>query len=453
MTQDEDGGERSGRQEQPGPRATAMPAFAPHPARDLVLGEIHARPFHPVTGTRTFLRYGFQVDDAGAEADRQWFAGHCRASGAAGPEPASRHHMVRIGDTVLQRERHGEFVTYTWDGPLDPTAPRDAPPPDHPFGAGFRAAGPLLVAARLDFVDADTPAFAERLAAFDGTSLSASDVDRGAATIATDFRQDRDGLTRLLVGARDLTDVQAGALVQRLLELETYRTFAMLGLAEANRQSPSVSSIEATLLSLTERMRQSEGLEANRALLTDLTRLAGDLEAGAARSAYRFGASRAYYQIVRQRLETIGETSRQGHFTFTQFLSRRLAPAMRTCETLEERQANLSRKLARAATLLRTRVDVELQEQARGQLEAMNRRARLQLRLQQTVEGLSVAAVSYYVVGLIAYLAKGAKAGPLKGLLPGPETLTALAVPVVLVVVFLTVRRIRRHHGEADGEG
>ena len=122
-------------------------------------------------------------------------------------------------------------------------------------------------------------------------------------------------------------------------------------------------------------------------------------------------------------------------------------------ETLEERQANLSRKLARAATLLRTRVDVELQEQARGQLEAMNRRARLQLRLQQTVEGLSVAAVSYYVVGLIAYLAKGAKAGPLKGLLPGPETLTALAVPVVLVVVFLTVRRIRRHHGEADGEG
>ena len=66
MTQDEDGGERSGRQERPGPRATAMPAFAPHPARDLVLGEIHARPFHPVTSTRTFLRYGFQVDDAGA---------------------------------------------------------------------------------------------------------------------------------------------------------------------------------------------------------------------------------------------------------------------------------------------------------------------------------------------------------------------------------------------------
>ena len=179
---------------------------------------------------------------------------------------------------------------------------------------------------------------------------------------------------------------------------------------------------------------------------------AKEASAGAAASAYRLGASRAYYLIVKQRLEALGEQPRDGHFTFTQFLTRRLAPAMRTCETLETRQANLSRKLARAATLLRTRVDVELQEQNRGQLAAMNRRARLQLRLQQTVEGLSVAAVSYYVVGLFAYLAKALAGSRLGAVLPSQGVMTGIAVPVVLITVFVVVRRIRRHHDEREGD-
>lgn len=431
-----------------------LPGFPPHPARDLVLGELHARPFRPLIGPRVFLRYGFTVDEAGVEADRDWFAGYCRSLGLQGPGEAERHHLVEVGEGVLRRERHGEFLTYTWDGPLDVAAPADAPPAGHPFGARFRAPGPMMVAVRCDVVPADGEAFSRRFALFDRTSLCVSQTDGGASVIATDFRQDRDGLTRILVGDRSLSPVQAGAQSQRLLELETYRLFAMLGLAEAQRQMPRVSAIEDALLALAERMRTSDGLEANRALLGELMRLAADLEASAAESAYRFGASRAYYGIVRQRLETFGEDQQDGYFTFTQFLSRRLAPAMRTCETLEERQVKLSEKLARAATLLRTRVDVELQEHNRSQLAAMNRRARLQLRLQQTVEGLSVAAVSYYVVGLIAYLAKGAKTGPLAAWLPSPELMTGLAVPVVLAAVFLTVRRIRRHHSEEDhGEG
>ena len=427
-----------------------LPGFTVHPSRDFVLGELHARPFRPQVGPRVFLRYGFTVDEAAAEADRAWFAGYCRSLGLQGPGEAERHHLVEIGEGVLRRERHGEFLTYTWDGPLDPAAAIDGAPAGHPFGARFRAPGPMMVAARLDVVPADSSAFERRFARFDRASLCVAETDGGASVIATDFRQDRDGLTRILVGDRGLSPVQAGAQSQRLLELETYRVFAMLGLAEAQRQMPRVSAIEGALLALAERMRTSVGLEANRALLDELTRLAADLEASAAESAYRFGASRAYYGIVRQRLEIFGERQREGYFTLSQFLSRRLAPAMRTCETLEERQVKLAEKLARAATLLRTRVDVELQQDNRSQLAAMNRRARLQLRLQQTVEGLSVAAVSYYVVGLIAYLAKGAKTGPLAAWLPSPELMTGLAVPVVLAAVFLTVRRIRRHHSDED---
>ena len=124
-----------------------------------------------------------------------------------------------------------------------------------------------------------------------------------------------------------------------------------------------------------------------------------------------------------------------------------MAPAMRTCRSVEERQANLSRKLARAATLLRTWVDVEVEKQNRDLLASMNNRAKLQLRLQQTVEGLSVAAVSYYVVGLIGYLAKGLKPDAVP---VGVERIVAISVPVVVAAVWLVVRRIRKRH--ADGE-
>jgi uncharacterized membrane-anchored protein len=51
--------------------------------------------------------------------------------------------------------------------------------------------------------------------------------------------------------------------------------------------------------------------------------------------------------------------------------------------------------------------------------------------------------VSYYVVGLIGYLAKGST---LFGVAPQPEVTTAVSVPFVLLGVWWLVRRIRRSH-------
>ena len=95
--------------------------------------------------------------------------------------------------------------------------------------------------------------------------------------------------------------------------------------------------------------------------------------------------------------------------------------------------------------MLRTKVNVAVEKQNRDLLHSMNTRAKLQLRLQQTVEGLSVAAVSYYVVGLIAYLAKGfgAERFGVKD-----SVLTAAAVPIVVLIIWLLVRRIRRSHSD-----
>jgi uncharacterized membrane-anchored protein len=211
-------------------------------------------------------------------------------------------------------------------------------------------------------------------------------VADGAALVATDFGIDPRGFVRILVADRGLSAGQAGSLVQRLLEIETYRCFALLGLPEAQALSPRIRRIELALAEILNDMGSSEGYEVNKRLLDRLTALAAELEADAVGSLYRFGATRAYSEIVTARLAALEERPVTGIPTWSDFLSRRLDPAMRTCASAEERQTSLSRKLARAAQLLRTRVDLELGLQNRTLLAAMNERARTQLRLQQTVE-------------------------------------------------------------------
>jgi len=412
----------------------------PHPARDAVLGEVHARPFHSLETPRRVLHFAFMTAGAVPGADRAALSAFCVARGLPVPGETARHHRLVLPQGSLRWESHAEFTTYTWEldgaaAPFQPTSGMLAfvmkalPQP-----------GPLLAAADLHLVRAaDAPADYATL--FDAASLAISKVDGDAATIASDFRADPAGFVRILVIDEGLGPARAGALVQRLLEIETYRILALLGLPEAQAMAPRVKHIEDSLTRIAKGMDEGGGLEADHRLLDELTSLAAAMEADTASSGYRFGASRAYDGIVQQRLAVIREHGVEGWPTFADFLARRMAPAMRTCTMLEERQARLSEKLSRSANLLRTRVDVEIERQNRDLLSAMNDRTRLQLRLQQTVEGLSVAAISYYVVGLASYVFKGAKD---VGWLPfDPGLATAVTVPLVVVGVALIVRRIR----------
>jgi uncharacterized membrane-anchored protein len=279
---------------------------------------------------------------------------------------------------------------------------------------------------------------------FDETSLAHSRTDDGLGEVFTDFKRDSKGFTRIVVVDHGLGDVAAGALVQRLIEIETYRTLALLGLPEARRIAPNVREIEVTLAKLIDESRTASGIADNRRILDELSRLTADLEAISAQVSYRFAASRAYDDIVFQRLDVLDDKQIGTQTNWRDFLSRRMAPARRTLNAMQERLADLSRKLTRATSLLRTRVDVELEQQNQELLKTMNERTRLQLRLQQTVEGLSVAAVSYYLVGLIYYALQGlAKFGLIKDATIG----AAIAVPLVILGVWWMVRRLKRKMG------
>jgi uncharacterized membrane-anchored protein len=422
-----------------------------HPLRAAVLGEVHARPFTPIETPRRVLHFAFETTAERGEADRAALATFCASRGLATPLASSKHHRVLLGATALRWEQHSEFTTYTWELPSETPGTG----PFHPSVAGLAAPmnlvpqpGPVLVAVDLHLVaDATDKIAPERL--FDRASLAAAENSDGTALYATDFQADPAGFVRILIVDRGLGAERAGALTQRVLEIETYRTLALLGLPEAQRLAPAVRRIETRLAEVTAATRGAQGLEANQRLLEELTALATELEAGAAASQFRFGASRAYDEIVQLRLKTIGERKVGGLPTWTSFLARRMAPAIRTIATLEERQANLATKLARAANLLRTRVDVELEQQNRDVLRSMNERTRLQLMLQATVEGLSVAAISYYVVGLFGYLVKGLYDAAV--IRVDPALVTGAFVPVALVLVWWIVRRIRSKHIKGVG--
>jgi uncharacterized membrane-anchored protein len=416
-----------------------------HPLRAAVLGEVHARPFTPIETPRRVLHFAFETTAERGEADRAALIASCAARGLPELPVGAKHHRIEFGGTALRWEQHSEFTTYTWELPSE-----TAGTPFHPPAASLAGPmslipqpGPLLVAVDLHLVAGEASKITpERL--FDRSSLAAAENSDGTALYATDFQSDPAGFVRILIVDRGLGPERAGALTQRVLEVETYRTLALLGLPEAQRLAPAVRQIETRLAEVTAATRGAQGLEANQRLLEELTELATELEAGAAASQFRFGASRAYDEIVQLRLKTIGERKVGGLPTWTSFLARRMAPAIRTVATVEERQANLATKLARAANLLRTRVDVELESQNRDVLRSMNERTRLQLMLQATVEGLSVAAISYYVVGLFGYLVEGLHEGAV--IRADPSLVTGAFVPFALVFVWWIVRRIRGRH-------
>jgi uncharacterized membrane-anchored protein len=432
--------------------------FTPHPLRGRVLGEVHARPFNPVETPRRILHFAFMTDEEAAARDRGALAALCESLGVPAPSAGAKHHRAVFSGSVLRWESHSEFTTYTWEfdeaceGKDAANGGEDAKAPFRPSPGSLASVmrlvpqpGPLMVSVDLHLVDADTLPDGPQ-SVFGPVHIAAAEVEDAAALIATDFKPDAHGFVRILILDRSLTRGQAGGLVQRVLEIETYRTTALLGLPEAQALAPSIRRTENALPVLMEEMRTSEGFEDNRRLLDRLTTLAAELESGAASSLYRFGATRAYEELVRLRLKSIGEQPITGMDSWTAFLSRRIQPAIRTCTSTEERQANLSRKLSRAAQLLRTRIEIELESQNRDLLQAMNARARVQLRLQQTVEGLSVAAITYYISGLIFRMLEGASRS---GIPVDPYVGTAISIPFLAIALALTVRYIRRLHKDA----
>ncbi len=414
-----------------------MPA---HTERLQAVNEIHARPHLSVDAPSCMLQLAFMTD-GDKHRDNAALKGLSDQLGIELREGEEFLHDINLRDGRLHCEKHLEFSTYLWCTAINPETHEILG--EDPFKRGFVPPGPVVSGVRLTILPFDSQT-EDHIARFDFISPCYSKVENGLATIVTDFRQDEDGITNALIIEKGLKPDRIGALAQCLFEIETYRTLAMIAIPLTRTMALELRNMESTLALITEEMRSDpNSRRESDVLLSELTSLAADLEASAAANLYRFGASRAYYEIVQERLSSLSEQSMPGYCTWYEFLERRIAPAMRTCQSVKERQAKLSDKLTRAISLLRSWIDVELERQNRDLLASMNNRAQLQLRLQQTVEGLSVAAISYYIVGLLSYIVKGM---PFIYKLIVPEIAIAITVPLVTLFVWWVVHKIRAAH-------
>jgi uncharacterized membrane-anchored protein len=423
-----------------------MSPITDHPLRYSLANELHARPFPSVHAPSRAAYLAIKPAQNAAARDRNADRAHLIALldrfGAQHPQPDATHYFGTIGRHDLKWESHTEFVTYTIfgegvaDRPFDSDTFAVFPEDWLATAPGTRITSALI---RIEAAAQDDEIVDKVHRWFVPESLAISRVLDDQLVIAGDFRIDTAGHMRFAIFARpDAGDRRIGRVVQRLCEIETYKAMSMLGLARARDLGRKMGVMDGQLSALVSDMCGPISNPAD--TLSKLLAISSELENIVAQSSFRFGATGAYEHIVNQRIVVLREERFGGRQTFAEFMMRRFDPAMRTVNSTEKRLQAMSERALRAGDLLRTRVDVERSAQNQELLASMDKRADLQLRLQRTVEGLSVVAISYYAVNLVLYIV--GPVGDAGGV--SKPIMAAIATPLVILGVWGMIRRIRR---------
>jgi uncharacterized membrane-anchored protein len=433
-----------------------------HALRVPLAAEVHSRPFlrldapESLTHMAVYARDENDPNTANALVQHATLSALCTHFGVTAPGPEAKYFFHDFGRFRLKWECHTEFATYTFaEQHEENTSVTEAfervPLFQIPQEWLLSLRGKIMVAAHvvLDRTRAPVDSFANSLRrVFEGNMLVGSHVLQGGE-LWTDFLIQSDGFSRFVVRDVGLHEQQAGRLVQRVLEIETYRMMALLGLPHAQHATPVLNAIEGELATLTVAMvntdtsngHQLSDADNEQALLSTITGLAARIEKLSLDNSYRFSASQAYFRLVNARIDELREIRIEGIPTVGEFMDRRLTPAMNTCQAIARRQEALAERIAHTNDLLRTRVGIVQEHQNRQILQSMNARAAQQLRLQQAVEGLSVVAISYYLAGLFGYAGKAAKAA---GWPVNPDVATGLLLPLIATGVWLGLRRLHK---------
>ncbi len=422
-----------------------MPLIQDHPMRYKLANELHARPFPSFSAPGTVAYLAIKQPQHAVSRDRERerldLIALLDRFGTPHPQPGATHFFGDLGRHKLKWEQHTEFVTYTlfsnelseraFDATVFEAFPKD-------WLAQLEGVCITSASIRIERRSADDDIAQHLRDWFVPESLAVSYVLDNAAIVAADFRIDELGHHRIAMFVDPSTgERRIGRIIQRLCEIETYKTMSMLGFSRARSMQARMSEIDAQLSDLMVKMSNAD-IPAE-GTLNSFLHVSAELENMSAQSAFRFGATWAYQAILNQRIEVLREERFMGRQTFYEFMMRRYDPAMRTVKSTETRLSAMADRAMRAGELLRTKVDVERSAQNQAVLKSMDQRADLQLRLQKTVEGLSVVAISYYAVSLVGYVIY-----PLADMFQVTKGMltAAITLPVVLAVWYL-VRRIR----------
>lgn len=431
---------------------TDLPDF--HPKHKMLVSEAFARPSVPVEAPAMAARLSLTQERGSSFHD---VAAHhlgslCRELGEPCAEPGARHHVLSTEGWTLIWERHTEFLSITViESGRDDFDWGRSPLRLLPDGWLRSLPGQTLSLTHI----AISPTEQEKhdldraTKAFSRSDFSAAFAAHETVMIAADFRPDQNETVRIIIFENDARPDYLGRLMQRLFEIDFYRLAALLSLPVARKLTRDLNlledRLEASLESLVSGMGEQEPNKTNtddETLLMTLSGVAAEIERLEHETRYRFDAADAYYRIVQDRAERLRETQIEGHQRIGTFMDHRLGPAIRTCGAAGRRLEHLSSRVGRALDLLGTKISLAVEKQNAERLQSLNTRTETQLRLQETVEGLSTVAISYYAVGLIQYLLKALHD------VGGPDIVavgTGVAIPLILVTVFFGLRSIKKN--------
>ena len=416
------------------------------PERRTLNDDIHARPYLELNPPEQISYLALMV----CREERQREAGHlqrlCDHFGLPAPlNFDSKDIFVNFGQFRLKMELHAEYTHYKFireSNPMDPFA--DPPILSVPGDWLNSLPGKVLVGihvAVLDETNSKLNLAPENLPQFfDGNRLIGGKIAGGNGAAYSDFLIHADGFSRMLIIDHQFAPGQSGRSLQRLLEIETYRMLALLGLPKAKAIMPELPEADLQLVKLTASLDEDDG-QSDETLLDELTRLAATIENKVSATYARFDATRNYASLVHIRLEQLRESKIEGIPSFNEFLERRLNPAINTCNSVDHWLHQLAQRISNINQLLLTRIDVRRKQQNQDILESLNRRAKTQLRLQQAIEGLSVMAITYTAVSLLGVLLGGFKS---IGLHINSEFFMALFLPVIGYYVYQGVVRLHQ---------
>ena len=340
-------------------------------------------------------------------------------------EGQSRLIRARHDEVQFNIERHTEFVSLTI---IDERAESGSAAQYLPSDWLEKNRGEVVVA-----VDCQCSL---RGAAREGWTC-ASQLENGLADGFFDFKVAEDGHTKIALDFAPDSDVRdVGRIALQVVEIETYRSFAAIGLNRARAAQAQLADIAARVPPSISAAGSADGERFE--LLSQLT---GELEDVWRRTSFRFAACTAYWDLVTARLASLQEQAYDSRITIGGFLERRLQPAIATYQSTERRRHDLAEQIAAMTGLLQTRIELDMQQQNADLLASLNHSAARQLRLQHTVEGVSTVAISYYLVNLLR--------APADWVLARQPALDPLIVNMALVaitvpLVWLTIRRLLR---------
>lgn len=431
----------------------AQPPMSPlppnHPDRLELADEVHARPPEAIRTPAVVTYVALTVSQEDRPREFAHIAALCARFGAAGPKSDAAHFTVDLDRVRLRWERHGEFSNLTFYA--NPSAiGADLASPlaglSEDWLAQFPGATVFAAHATIEPLGEDEPAPDPASLPFGRDIVVGSSIGGGAGFAFSDFRVGADGFSRFALFNRRFTERQAGRMLQRLFEIETYRMMALLALPIARAQSGRLRSVEQALLSLTHDIMGQALTEET--MLQQLTMLAAEVEAELASSQFRFGACKAYSDLVHRRIAELREQRLPGVQTIEEFMDRRFMPAVATCASISQRLRDISERVSRASSLLSTRVGIATERQNQLLLASVERRAGLQLRLQQIVEIVSIVPITYYMTGIVGYVARALNG---VGYSIDVEVAEGVGIPIIaatgILLAYLAHRRSADHLG------